>query len=265
MRALLRHHNVERQQASETPSIAASPTGLPTTLVVPTLMPSMRILVVEDEAGLANSIVAGLKEECYAVDHSADGETAEFLAETNDYDLIVLDVMIPKMDGFQVCRVLRAREIKTPILMLTALDATADKVKGLDSGADDYLTKPFSFEEFLARVRALLRRGPTLVVTILEYAGIRMDLVGHTASRSGSLLDLTPKEYGLLEFFMRNPERVLSRAQLAEHVWDQYFDPLTNVIDVSVSHLRKKIEAGGSSRVLHSVRGMGYILSDRPR
>lgn len=234
-------------------------------VVVRTLMSNMRILVVEDEAGLANSLVAGLKEECYAVDQTSDGENAEFLGETNDYDLIVLDVMIPKMDGFQVCRVLRAREIKTPILMLTALDATADKVKGLDSGADDYLTKPFSFEEFLARVRALLRRGPTLVVTVLEYAGIRMDLVGHSVTRSGIPLDLTPKEYGLLEFFMRNPERVLSRAQLAEHVWDQYFDPLTNVIDVSVSHLRKKVELGGTTRVLHSVRGMGYILSDKPR
>ena len=265
MKPVSRYDDDERRLATESASKMSAATALPAMPVVPTLMSSMRILVVEDEAGLANSLVAGLKEECYAVDHSADGQTAEFLAETNDYDLIVLDVMIPKMDGFQVCRVLRTREIKTPILMLTALDTTADKVKGLDSGADDYLTKPFSFEEILARVRALLRRGPTLMVTVLEYAGIRMDLVGHTASRGGSALDLTPKEYGLLEFFMRNPERVLSRAQLAEHVWDQYFDPLTNVIDVSVSHLRKKVEAGGSSRVLHSVRGMGYILSDRPR
>jgi DNA-binding response OmpR family regulator len=232
---------------------------------VPKLMSSMRILVVEDEAGLANSLVAGLKEECYAVDHTSDGESAEFIAETNDYDLIVLDVMIPKIDGFQVCRDLRTREVKTPILMLTALDATAEKVKGLDSGADDYLTKPFSFEEFLARVRALLRRGPSFVVTVLEYAGIKVDLVGHSVTKGESRLDLTPKEYGLLEFFMRNPERVLSRSQLAEHVWDQYFDPLTNVIDVSVSHLRKKIEVDGAPRVLHSVRGMGYILSDKPR
>jgi DNA-binding response OmpR family regulator len=228
-------------------------------------MSSMRILVVEDETGLANSLVAGLKEETYAVDHAADGEAGEFLAETNDYDVIVLDVMLPKLDGFQVCRDLRTRGIKTPILMLTALDSTSDKVKGLDSGADDYLTKPFSFEEFLARVRALLRRGPLFVVTTLEYRDIKMDLVGHSVSRNGSRVDLTPKEYGLLEFFMRNPERVLSRSQLAEHVWDQYFDPLSNVIDVSVSHLRKKIEAQGGVRVLHSVRGMGYILSDKPR
>jgi DNA-binding response OmpR family regulator len=225
----------------------------------------MRILVVEDETGLANSLVAGLKEETYAVDHAADGEAGEFLAETNDYDVIVLDVMLPKLDGFQVCRDLRSRGIKTPILMLTALDSTSDKVKGLDSGADDYLTKPFSFEEFLARVRALLRRGPLFVVTALEYRDLKMDLVGHSVSRNGTRVDLTPKEYGLLEFFMRNPERVLSRSQLAEHVWDQYFDPLSNVIDVSVSHLRKKIEAQGGARVLHSVRGMGYILSDKPR
>jgi len=225
----------------------------------------MRILVVEDEAGLANSLVAGLKEECYAVDHSADGENAEFLAETNDYDLIVLDVMLPKIDGFQVCRDLRSRGVKTPILMLTALDATSDKVKGLDSGADDYHAKPFSFEEFLARVRALLRRGPLFVITVLEYSDIKMDLVGHSVSRGDRRVELTPKEYGLLEFFLRNPERVISRSQLAEHVWDQYFDPLSNVIDVSVSHLRKKLEITGAPRVLHAVRGMGYILSSKPR
>jgi DNA-binding response OmpR family regulator len=225
----------------------------------------MRILVVEDEPGLANSLVAGLKEECYAVDQTGDGESAEFLSETNDYDLIVLDVMIPKIDGFQVCRDLRSHNVKTPVLMLTALDATSDKVKGLDSGADDYLSKPFSFDEFLARVRALLRRGPLFVVTTLEYFDIKMDLVGRSVTRNGRRIDLTPKEYGLLEFFLRNPERVISRSQLAEHVWDQYFDPLSNVIDVSVSHLRKKIEIEGASRVLHSVRGMGYILSSKPR
>jgi DNA-binding response OmpR family regulator len=229
------------------------------------LQSSMRILVVEDEAGLANSLVAGLKEECYAVDQTGDGENAEFLAETNEYDLIILDVMIPKIDGFQVCRDLRSRHLKTPILMLTALDSTSDKVKGLDSGADDYLSKPFSFDEFLARVRALLRRGPLFVVTTLEYNDIKMDLVGRSVMRGEHRIDLTPKEYGLLEFFLRNPERVISRSQLAEHVWDQYFDPLSNVIDVSVSHLRKKIEIDGAARVLHSVRGMGYILSDKPR
>jgi DNA-binding response OmpR family regulator len=225
-------------------------------------MVDMRILVVEDEAGLANSIVAGLKEERYAVDRAEDGENAEFLAETNDYDLIVLDVMLPKLDGLQVCRDLRSRNVKTPILMLTALDGTADKVKGLDSGAEDYLTKPFSFEEFLARVRALLRRGPLVARTTLEYSDIKMDLIAHTATRDGRRIDLTAKEYGLLEYFLRNPGRVISRSQLAEHVWDQYFDPLSNVIDVSVSHLRKKLETEGGARVLHSVRGMGYILKD---
>jgi DNA-binding response OmpR family regulator len=225
-------------------------------------MVDMRILVVEDETGLANSIVAGLKEERYAVDRAADGETAEFLAETNEYDLIVLDVMLPKLDGFQVCRDLRSRNVKTPILMLTALDGTADKVKGLDSGAEDYLTKPFSFEEFLARVRALLRRGPLVARTTLEYADIKMDLIAHTVSRGGRRIDLTAKEYGLLEYFLRNPGRVISRSQLAEHVWDQYFDPMSNVIDVSVSHLRKKLETEDSARVLRSVRGMGYILKD---
>jgi DNA-binding response OmpR family regulator len=226
-------------------------------------MSDMRILVVEDENGLANSLVAGLKEERYAVDRAADGEEAEFLAETNDYDLVILDVMIPKRDGFQVCRDLRERSLKIPILMLTALDATANKVEGLDSGADDYLTKPFSFDEFLARVRALLRRGPLVAATTLDYTDIRMDLLAHTATRNGRSLELTGKEYGLLEYFLRNPERIVSRTQLSEHVWDQYFDPLSNVIDVSISHLRKKLESEGGSRVLHSVRGMGYILKEQ--
>jgi DNA-binding response OmpR family regulator len=228
-------------------------------------MAEMRILVVEDETGLANSIVAGLREERYVVDRAADGEEAEFLAETNDYDLIVLDLMLPKINGFQVCRDLRDHEIKTPILMLTALDATADKVRGLDSGAEDYLTKPFSFDEFLARVRALLRRGPLMISTSLEYADVMIDLLSHAVTRAGQRVELTAKEYALLEYFLRNPERVISRSQLAEHVWDQYFDPLSNVIDVSVSHLRKKLEARGGSRLLHSVRAMGYILSDKQR
>jgi two-component system copper resistance phosphate regulon response regulator CusR len=220
----------------------------------------MRILVVEDESGLANSLVAGLKEECYAVDRAVDGAEAEFLAETNDYDMIVLDLMIPKIDGFRVCRDIRDRKVTTPILMLTALDSVPDKVKGLDCGADDYLTKPFSFEEFLARVRALLRRGPLTVANALDYKDIHMDLIGHSVFRGDRRVELTGKEYALLEFFLRNPERIVSRSQLAEHVWDQYFDPLSNVIDVSISHLRKKIEAVDRTRVLHSVRGMGYIL-----
>jgi DNA-binding response OmpR family regulator len=144
--------------------------------------------------------------------------------------------------------------------MLTALDSVPDKVKGLDCGADDYLTKPFSFEEFLARVRALLRRGPLTVANALDYKDIHMDLIGHSVFRGDRRVELTGKEYALLEFFLRNPERIVSRSQLAEHVWDQYFDPLSNVIDVSISHLRKKIEAVDRTRVLHSVRGMGYIL-----
>ena len=226
-------------------------------------MEDMRILVVEDEQSIANSLVAGLKEESYAVDRVDNGEDAEFFAETNDYDLIVLDLMIPKKDGFQVCQHLRNKGLKTPILMLTALDSTASKVKGLDTGADDYLTKPFSFDEFLARTRALLRRGPVVAQTALEYGDIKMNLLNHEVTRNGRLLDLTGKEFGLLEYFLRNPERILGRAQLAEHVWDQYFDPLSNVIDVSVSHLRKKLEHGGDSRLLHSIRGMGYMLKSK--
>lgn len=226
-------------------------------------MEDMRILVVEDEQSIANSLVAGLKEESYAVDRVDNGEDAEFFAETNDYDLIVLDLMIPKKDGFQVCQHLRNKGLKTPILMLTALDSTASKVKGLDTGADDYLTKPFSFDEFLARTRALLRRGPVVAQTVLEYGDVKMNLLTHEVTRNGRMLDLTGKEFGLLEYFLRNPERVLGRAQLAEHVWDQYFDPLSNVIDVSVSHLRKKLEHGGDSRLLHSIRGMGYMLKSK--
>lgn len=226
-------------------------------------MADMRILVVEDETGIANSLVAGLKEERYIVDRATDGEEAEFLAETNDYDLIVLDLLLPKIDGLQVCQDLRDREVKTPILMLTALDTIADRVKGLDTGADDYLTKPFSFEEFLARVRALLRRGPLVATTILIYGDVKMDLLAHLSTRGDQEIDLTSKEYALLEFFLRNPERIITRSQLAEHVWDQYFDPLSNVIDVSVSHLRKKLEANGGARLLHSIRGMGYILKHK--
>lgn len=219
-----------------------------------------RILIVEDEVGLAASIAAGLREERHAVDLAPDGEEAEFMAGVNDYDLIVLDLILPKKSGFEVCRAMRKGGLKTPILMLTALDSVSDKVKGLDCGADDYLTKPFSFEEFLARVRALLRRGPLLTLTALEYADVHVDLLTHRVTRAGQEIELTAKEYALLEYFLRNPERVVTRTQLAEHVWDQNFDPFSNVIDVTIGHLRRKIEAGGQPRLIHSLRGMGYIL-----
>jgi DNA-binding response OmpR family regulator len=219
-----------------------------------------RILIVEDETGLAASIAAGLREERHIVDIAPDGEEAEFRAGAGCYDLIVLDLILPKKSGFDVCRSLRESGLKTPILMLTALDSISDKVKGLDCGADDYLTKPFSFEELLARVRALLRRGPLQTLTALDYADVHLDLLTHQVIRAGREIELTAKEYALLEYFMRNPERVLTRTQLAEHVWDQNFDPFSNVIDVTVNHLRKKIEAGGQPRLIHAVRSMGYIL-----
>jgi DNA-binding response OmpR family regulator len=219
-----------------------------------------RILIVEDEVGVAASIAAGLREERYTIDIAPDGEEAEFMAETNSYDLIILDLILPKKNGFEVCRSIRKRGVKIPVLMLTALDSTSDKVKGLDCGADDYLTKPFAFDEFLARVRALLRRGPLQVLTALDYADLHLDLLTHRVTRAGQEIELTAKEYALLDYFMRSPEQVLTRTQLAEHVWDQNFDPFSNVIDVSVSHLRKKIEVGGQPRLIHAVRGMGYIL-----
>ena len=209
------------------------------------------------------SISRGLREAAYIVDQAGTGAQALTMAADTDYDAIILDVLLPGKSGIVVCRTLREQGSQVPILMLTALDATADKVKGLDSGAEDYMTKPFSFEEFLARVRALLRRGPLVASTTLEYSDVNMDLLSHAVTRNGARIDLTAKEYTLLEYFLRNPERVISRSQLAEHVWDQYFDPLSNVIDVSVSHLRKKIEANGGSRLLHSIRAMGYILSDK--
>jgi len=219
-----------------------------------------RILVVEDEIGLAASIVAGLREERYVADIAPDGEEAQFMAETNEYDLIILDLILPKKSGFEVCRSIRESGVKAPILMLTALDSVSDKVKGLDCGADDYLTKPFSFDELLARARALLRRGRLQTLTALDYADVRLDLITHRVTRAGQEIELTAKEYALLEYFMRNSERVLTRTQLAEHVWDQNFDPYSNVIDVTVGHLRKKIDASGQARLIHAVRGMGYIL-----
>jgi DNA-binding response OmpR family regulator len=219
-----------------------------------------RILVVEDEVGLATSIAAGLREERYVADLAPDGAEAQFLAETHEYDLIILDLILPKKSGFEVCRSLRKNAVKTPILMLTALDSISDKVKGLDCGADDYLTKPFSFDELLARVRALLRRGPLQALTALDYGEVHVDLLTHRVTRASREIELTAKEYALLEYFMRNPERVLTRAQLAEHVWDKSFDPFSNVIDVTVGHLRKKIAVSSQSKLIHAVRGMGYIL-----
>ena len=222
----------------------------------------MRILVVEDEKKVARFIQQGLEEEHYTVEIANDGESGALLAETGTYDLIVLDVMLPGINGIDVTRRLRAARIPTPILMLTAKTATEDKVAGLDSGADDYLTKPFAFAELLARVRSLLRRGTLEKTTMLSVADLELDMVTHRARRAGRAIDLTAKEYALLEYFMRNKDRVLSRTIISEHIWDYNFDTGTNLIDVYVSHLRTKIDSGHERKLIHTVRGVGYVMRE---
>ncbi|MFQ5581694.1 MAG: heavy metal response regulator transcription factor [Mariprofundaceae bacterium] len=222
----------------------------------------MKILVVEDEERVAQFIQKGLKEEGHAVDVSHDGEDGGFLAEVNDYDLIILDLMLPKKNGLVVCREIRERGVATPVLMLTARDSVEDKVRGLDAGADDYLPKPFAFEELLARVRALLRRRSETKTPTLKMADLELDPISRRVTRSGQAIRLTTKEYALLEYLLRSPKKVLSRTLIGEHVWDMNFDPESNVIDVYVSHLRAKIDKGFEPPLIHTLRGQGYILTD---
>lgn len=221
----------------------------------------MKILIVEDEQRVVQFIQKGLKEEGHAVDVATDGEEGGFLAEVNDYDLIILDLMLPKKSGIAVCREIRERGVNTPVLMLTARDSVEDKVRGLDAGADDYLTKPFAFEELLARVRALLRRRSETKTPILKIADLELDPMSRRVTRGGQPIRLTTKEYALLEYMMRNPDKVLSRTLIGEHVWDMNFDPESNVIDVYVSHLRAKVDKGFDLQLIHTLRGQGYILS----
>ena len=220
----------------------------------------MRILIVEDEKKIASFIKRGLKEEGYAVDIASDGEEGFFLAVTNPYDLIILDLMLPKMDGIKLCKTLREKKIRTPIMMVTALDAVSDKVGGLDSGADDYLTKPFAFEELLARIRALLRKNDGPSATMLKVQDLTLDLLSHKVDRQGETIDLTGKEYSLLEYLMRNAGAVVTRTMISEHVWDINFDTDTNVIDVYINYLRKKIDGNFDKSLIHTVRGRGYII-----
>ncbi len=222
----------------------------------------MKILVVEDETRVAQFIQKGLKEEGHAVDVAHDGEEGEYLGEINEYDLIILDLMLPGKNGLQVCRELREAGVNTPVLMLTARDAVEDKVRGLDAGADDYLTKPFAFEELLARVRALLRRSSESKTPILKIADLELDPMSRRVTRAGQAIRLTTKEYALLEYMMRNPGQVLSRTRIGEHVWDMNFDPESNVIDVYVSHLRNKVDKGFDPPLIHTLRGQGYMLTD---
>jgi heavy metal response regulator len=220
----------------------------------------MRILIVEDEKKVAGFIKKGLEEETYAVDVAHDGEEGLHLAIEGYYDLIILDLMLPKMDGLEVLSELRGGKKDVPILLLTAKDTVEDRVTGLNKGADDYLTKPFAFSELLARVRVLLRRGKAEVKTELQIADLSLNLVSHKVNRGGGEVELTGKEYSLLEYFMRNQGKVLTRTMIAEHVWDYNFDTFTNVIDVYVNHLRKKVDKGHPKKLLHTLRGVGYIM-----
>jgi len=220
----------------------------------------MRILLVEDDKKVASFIHKGLEEEGYAVDVAADGEAGLFMGLDRVHDLIILDVMLPKKPGFQVLRELRQGSVATPVLLLTARDTVEDKVQGLDAGADDYLTKPFAFAELLARVRALLRRRAEARSPTLQLADLVLDPATRSVTRGGEPIALTNREFALLEYFLRNPGRVLTRAMIADHVWDYNFDTGTNVIDVYVNYLRKKIDAGREPKLLHTVRGAGYVL-----
>jgi len=222
----------------------------------------MRILVVEDEKKVARFIQQGLEEEHYAVDVVHDGSQGYAMAESEKYDAIVLDVMLPGKDGITFTRDLRAQKKTTPILMLTAKSSLDEKVDGLDSGADDYLTKPFAFAELLARLRSLLRRGAQEKTTMLSLGDLVLDTVSHKARRADRVIDLTAKEYALLEFFLRNKERVLSRTIIAEHIWDYHFDTGTNLIDVYINHLRNKVDTGFEKKLIHTVRGVGYVMKE---
>lgn len=220
----------------------------------------MRILVIEDEKKVASFIKKGLEEEHYAVDTAYDGEEGLNMVEVNEYDLVVLDLMIPKIDGLEVLRRIRGNKNNVPILVLTAKDTVEDIVQGLDTGCDDYLTKPFVFAEFLARIRALLRREKIEKEPVLRVADLTLSLVTHKVTRGGKEIDLTSKEYALLEYFMRNPERVLTRTMISEHVWDYHFDSNTNVIDVYVNYLRRKIDKDFEPKLIHTIRGIGYVM-----
>lgn len=220
----------------------------------------MRVLVVEDEKKVASFIKQGLEEEGYAVDVAPDGEEGLGMALDRVHDLVILDIHLPRMDGLRVLQKLRKDKVRAPVLLLTVRANIEDKVLGLDAGADDYLTKPFAFEELLARVRALLRRRAEAEPPVLQIADLTLDPARHVVTRGGEKIDLSPKEFALLAYFMRNPGRVLTRTMISEHVWDYDFDTMTNVIDVYVTYLRKKIDAGHAPRLIHTVRGVGYVL-----
>jgi len=222
----------------------------------------MKILLIEDERKIASFIERGLKEEHFIVDVAYDGENGSYMAQVNDYDLVILDIMLPGKDGVRVCTELRKKKIDTPILMLTARDSIQDKIFGLDAGADDYVTKPFAFEELLARVRALLRRKSSKNTMNLKVANLELDQRTHRVTRAGKEIELTNKEYNLLEYLMLNANHVVTRTMLYEHVWDVHFDTFTNVVDVYINYLRNKIDKNFAKQLIHTVRGTGYIIRE---
>jgi heavy metal response regulator len=220
----------------------------------------MRILVVEDEKKVAGFIKKGLEEEGHAIDVAFDGREGLLMALDGVHDLIILDINLPKLDGLRVLQEFRKHRGKTPVLLLTVRAAIEDKVLGLDTGADDYLTKPFSFQELLARIRALLRRPVEAAPPLLQVADLTLDPARRTVFRGTERIELSTKEFALLDYFMRHPGRVLTRTMIAEHVWDYDFDPMSNIIDVYVSYLRKKIDTGRAPKLIHTLRGVGYVL-----
>jgi DNA-binding response OmpR family regulator len=221
----------------------------------------MRILLVEDEPSAARMLAKGLREHAYAVDIAPDGERATYQTSINDYDLIILDVLLPVKDGFQACREIRASGSAVPIIMLTARDTVDDRVTGLDTGADDYLTKPFDFRELLARVRALLRRKETILDETIKIADLEIDTRAQRAKRAGRIIQLTTKEYALLAYLARHADVVVSRADIAEHVWDETFDTFSNLIEVYIQRLRRKIDDEFALKLIRTRRGEGYVLT----
>ncbi len=220
----------------------------------------MRILIIEDEEKISEFLRDGLQEEGFAVDQAADGEEGYFLATTNEYDLVILDLMIPKIDGVTLCRRWRDEGLRVPVIMLTAKMGVKNKVAGLDAGADDYLTKPFAFEELLARIRAQLRKKDNLVTNTLTVGDLSLDLQTHAVRRADTEILLTTREIALLEYLMRNPGRVLSRSMIIEHVWDINYKTDTNVIDVFINHLRRKIDRDHSRKLISTLHGRGYMI-----